>query len=148
MKVTEAEEQLIFHALGYGYEPTWNEKRREDRNWIGITPSDKDPDYLNIKNLVQKGYMEQGNNTPWGEEVYFATPVAEEYVVSLWEQKKKKNKPSRSKRRYQAYLEICDYYDFRGFKGFLDWLKITKEDEIMYPKECERIREFKQRWGI
>ena len=80
--LTETEEQLLFHTLGYDYEPRWNDKRREERNWFGTNPSNS-PDYLCIKSLIQKGYMIQGKNTPWGDETYFATPVAEEYVVNL-----------------------------------------------------------------
>lgn len=147
-QLSEAEERLLFHALGYSYEPRWNEGRREERNWIGIPPSEDDPYYLTVKALVQKGYMTQGQNTPWGEEVYFATPVAEDYVVNLWEKKKKKNKPSRSKRRYDAYSEWCDYYWQAPFRVYLEWLQL-KEDNLDWPEgEYERVKYFKSKWEI
>lgn len=146
-EITEKEEKIMFHTLGYDYKPSWNDNRSEYRNWFGIYPSDDNPDYLLIKSLVEKGYMQKDGETPWKEEVYSVTNKGNAYVVDLWFKKKKENKPSRSKRRYQAYLNWSEWHD-GSFKEFLDWLKITENDELYYPKECEVIREYKKRWQI
>jgi hypothetical protein len=146
-EITEKEEKIMFHTLGYDYQPRWNGTRHESRNWFGIYPSEDNEDYAVIKNLVEKGYMQKGNVTPWKEEVYFVTDKGSTYVIDLWSRKKKEAKPSRSKRRYQAYLEWCDWND-GSFMDFLRWLKITEKKELYCPEECEIIREYKRRWQI
>ena len=145
--MTDKEERIMFHTLGYDYQPRWNDDKGGYRNWFGIYPREDDKDYIIIKSLVEKGYMQKDGTTGGNEEVYSVTNKGKAYVVDLWFKKKKQNKPSRSKRRYQAYLAWCDCYD-GSFKDFLDWLKITEKDELYYPKECEYIREYKKRWQI
>lgn len=146
-EITEKEERIMFHTLGYDYQPRWNDNKGGYRNWFGIYPREDDNDYIIIKSLVEKGYMQKDGVIAGKEEVYSVTNKGIAYVVDLWFKKKKQNKPSRSKRRYQAYLHWCDCYD-GSFKDFLDWLKITEKDELYYPKECENIREYKKRWQI
>lgn len=146
-EITEKEEKIMFHTLGYDYQPRWNDDKGGYRNWFGIYPREDDGDYVSIKSLVEKGYMKKDGVIAWNEEVYSVTSKGIDYVIDLWNKKKKKNKPSRSKRRYQAYLDWCDWND-SSFKDFLDWLKITKKDELYYPEECEFIREYKRRWQI
>ena len=146
-EITEKEEKIMFHTLGYDYKPRWNDDKGGYRNWFGIYPNENDADYIAIKSLVEKGYMQKDGFTDWKEEVYSVTNKGNAYVVDLWFKKKKENKPSRSKRRYQAYLSWSDWND-GSFKDFLDWLKITERDELYYPKECEVIREYKKKWQI
>lgn len=146
-KVTEKEEKIMFHTLGYEYQPRWNDDKGGYRNWLGIYPNEDDGDYKAIKSLVEKGYMQKDGTTDWKEEVYSVTDIGRNYVVDLWLKKKERNKPSRSKRRYQAYLNWCDWNE-GSFKDFLDWLKITDKDELYYLEECEVIREYKKRWQI
>lgn len=146
-EITEKEEKIMFHTLGYDYKPMWNDDKGGYRNWFGIYPNENDADYIAIKSLVEKGYMQKDGLTDWKEEVYSVTNKGNAYVVDLWFKKKKENKPSRSKRRYQAYLSWSDWND-GSFKDFLDWLKITEKDELYYPKECEVIREYKKKWQI
>ena len=145
--MTEKEERIMFHTLGYDYQPRWNDDKGGYRNWFGIYPREDDNDYIIIKSLVEKGYMQKDGTTDWNEEVYSVTDIGKDYVVDLWLKKKKQNKPSRSKRRYQAYLDWCECND-GSFKDFLDWLKITEKDELYYPKEVEVIKEYKKRWHI
>ena len=123
-KITEKEEKVMFHALGYDYQPRWNDDKGGYRNWFGIYPNKDNGDYIAIKSLVEKGYMQKDGTTAWNEEVYSVTNKGNAYVVDLWFKKKKEAKPSRSKRRYQAYLDWCDWND-GSFKDFLDLLKIT-----------------------
>ncbi len=144
----ENEEKIMFHTLGYDYQPRWNDNKGGYRNWFGIYPREDDKDYIVIKSLVEKGYMQKDGDTPWKEEIFSVTEDGKEYVVDLWEKKKKENKPSRSKRRYQAYLYWGEYISDGTFKDFLRWLKITKEDEIEFPEGCAMCREFKRKWGI
>lgn len=145
--MTEKEERIMFHTLGYDYQPRWNDNKGGYRNWFGIYPREDDNDYIIIKSLVEKGYMQKDGTTDWNEEVYSVTDIGKDYVVDLWLKKKKQNKPSRSKRRYQAYLDWREYND-GSFKDFLDWLKITEKDELYYLEKCEVIREYKKRWQI
>ena len=149
IEITEKEEKIMFHTLGYDYQPRWNDDKGSYRNWFATTANEEDLDYQTIKSLVEKGYMIKSGNTEWGNEwVYSVTDIGKDYVVDLWLKKKKENKPSRSKRRYQAYLDWCDWNVDVTFKDFLDWLKITEKDELYYPEECEVIREYKKRWQI
>ena len=149
IEITEKEERIMFHTLGYDYQPRWNDDKGSYRNWFATTANEEDLDYQTIKSLVEKGYMIKSGNTEWGNEwVYSVTDIGKDYVVDLWLKKKKENKPSRSKRRYQAYLDWCDWNVDVTFKDFLDWLKITEKDELYYPEECEVIREYKKRWQI
>lgn len=149
IEITEKEEKIMFHTLGYDYQPRWNDDKGGYRNWFATTANEEDSDYRTIKSLVEKGYMIKSGNTEWGnEEVYSVTDIGKDYVVDLWLKKKKENKPSRSKRCYQAYLDWCDWNVDVTFKDFLDWLKITEKDELYYPEECEVIREYKKRWQI
>lgn len=147
MVMTEKEEEILFHTLGYNYNPRWNEKRKESRNWYGITPSETDDSYKSIISLVEKGWMQKNGNTPWGEEVFSVTEKGNIFVVTEWEKKKKENKPTRSKRRYQAYLDWIECYS-GTFREFLGWLKITEDKRLFLPKEVEIIEEFKRRWNI
>lgn len=148
IEITEKEEKIMFHTLGYDYQPRWNDDKGGYRNWFATTANEEDSDYRTIKSLVEKGYMIKSGNTEWGnEEVYSVTDIGKDYVVDLWLKKKKENKPSRSKRRYQAYLAWTDWND-GTFKEFLDWLKITEKKELFCEDECEVIREYKKRWQI
>lgn len=147
IEITEKEEKIMFHTLGYDYQPRWNDDKGGYRNWFGVYPSEDNGDYKAIKFLVEKGYMQKDGTTDWKEEVYSVTDVGKNYVVDLWLKKKKENKPSRSKRRYHAYLYWSEYNN-SSFKDFLDWLKITEKDELYYPEECDTIREYKKRWQI
>lgn len=146
VEITEKEERIMFHTLGYDYQPRWNDTVSY-RNWFGIYPSEDNEDYIAIKSLVKKGYMQKDEVTAWKEELYSVTNIGKNYVVDLWLKKKKQNKPSTSKRRYQAYLNWSDWHGC-SFKDFLAWLKITEKDEIYYPEECEVIKEYKKRWQI
>lgn len=146
-EITEKEERIMCHTLGYDYQPRWNDDKGGYRNWFGIYPREDDEDYFTIKSLVEKGYMRKDGATAWGEEVYSVTNKGNTYVVDLWLKKKKEARPSRSKRRYQAYLDWCDWND-GSFKDFLDWLKITKKKELFCEKECEVIKDYKKRWQI
>lgn len=145
-KITEKEEKVMFHTLGYDWQPRWNDDKGGYRNWFGIYPSEDNGDYIAIKSLVEKGFM-QKEGTLGKEEVYSVTNKGNTYVVDLWFKKKKENKPSRSKRRYQAYLDWSEW-NIGSFKDFLDWLKITAEDELYYPEKCKVAREYKKRWQI
>lgn len=147
MEITEKEEKIMFHTLGYDYQPRWNDDKGGYRNWFGIYPNEDDGDYKAIKSLVEKGYMQKDGTTSRNEEVYSVTNKGKAYVVDLWLKKKKEAKPSRSKRRYQAYLDWCECND-GSFKDFLDWLKITEKDELYYHEEVEFIKEYKKRWQI
>ena len=146
--MTEKEEQILFHTLGYEYKPNWNDKRRENRNWYGITPSETDDDYKTVLSLVEKGWMQKDGDVSWGEEVFSVTQKGIDYVVDLWQKKKKDNKPSRSKRRYQAYWDWSDCYASGTFKDFLHWLSPTEEERILYPEEVRIVEDFKRRWNI
>ena len=146
-EITEKEERIMFHTLGYDYQPRWNDDKGGYRNWFGIYPSEDNKDYIAIKSLVEKGYMQKDGQTAWKEEVYSVTNKGNAYVVDLWFKKKKQNKPSRSKRRYQAYLAWCEWND-GSFKDFLDWLKITEKDELYYPEMVKVIKDYKKRWQI
>ena len=146
-KLSIKEEQILFHTLGYDYQPRWNDAKGGYRNWFGIYPNEDDKDYIAIKSLVEKGYMQKDGVTDWNEEIYSVTNKGNVYVVDLWYKKKKENKPSRSKRRYQAYLDWLECFS-GSFKDFLNWLKITDDDRIFCPKEVKCVEEFKKRWGI
>ena len=146
-EITEKEERIMFHTLGYDYQPRWNDDKGGYRNWFGIYPREDNKDYITIKSLVEKGYMQKDGVIAWGEEVYSVTNKGNTYVVDLWLKKKKQNKPSRSKRRYQAYLDWCECND-GSFKDFLNWLKITEKDELYYSEEVEFIKDYKKRWQI
>ena len=147
-EITEKEARIMFHTLGYDYEPRWNDTKGGYRNWFATTANEEDSDFQAIKSLVEKGYMEESGKLEWGnEKVFSVTKIGQDYVVDLWLKKRKENKPSRSKRRYQAYLDWCDWND-GSFKDFLGWLKITKEKELFCEDECYVIREYKKRWNI
>ena len=147
--MTKNEEQILFHSLGYDYEPRWNDDRGGYRNYFCTTGNSEDNDYITIQSLVEKGYMEfAGNDSFGGNYKYFSvTQKGIDYVVDLWKKKKKENKPTRSKRRYQAYLDWSECNDC-SFKDFLDWLTIKEEDRTLYPEEVRIVEEFKKRWNI
>ena len=145
MELTQAEEKIMFHTLGYSFQPGWNETRTENRNWFGINPDTED--HLIIQKLVEKGYMRKSGNTPWGEEIFSVTDIGISYVTDLWLRKKKENKPNRSKRRYQAFLAWTEGFS-GNFKDFLDWLCVTEEMRLYSPKEVDVIEDFKRRWNI
>ena len=147
INLTKNEEQILFHTLGYSYEPYWNEKRREDRNFYGITPCESD-EYKSLLSLVERGWMVKCNSTPWGEDVFSVTEKGNIFVVTEWEKKKKENKPSRSKRRYRAYFDWTECYASGTFKDFLLWLSPKEKDRILYPEEVKIVEEFKRRWNI
>ena len=146
-EITEKEERVMFHTLGYAYQPWWNDDEGGYRNWFGIYPNEDNGDYIAIKSLVEKGFMRKDGTTDWKEEVYSVTDIGKNYVVDLWLKKKKENKPNIGKRRYQAYLSWKDWND-GSFMDFLRWLKITDKKELYCPEECEIIREYKKRWQI
>lgn len=98
-EITEKEEKIMFHTLGYDYQPRWNDDKGGYRNWFGICPSEDNEDYIAIESLVEKGFMQKDGTTAWKEEVYSVTDKGKAYVVDLWLKKKKEIKPSRSKRR-------------------------------------------------
>lgn len=142
-ELTTVEEKILFHTLGYDYEPRWNDNNGGYRNFFATTDSN---DIKIIESLIDKGYM-QRNKDVFNEQVFSVKDKGIVYVIDLWGKKKKQNKPTRSKRRYQAYLDWTDCYS-GNFKDFLDWLKITERDELFYPKEVAIIRDFKRRWSI
>lgn len=145
-ELNKSEEHILFHTLGYDYEPRWNDNRGGYRNWFGTTSNSVD--YPVIQTLIEKGYMKKDGNSPWGnEEVFSVTEIGKDYVIDLWKKKKKKNKPSRSKRRYQAYFDWLDCYN-GSFGDFLKWLIVKEEDEWLYPKEFKYVKEFKKKWEI
>ena len=145
IEFTPKEEKIMFHTLGYDYQPHWNDDKGGYRNWFGTHSNTVD--YQVIQKLIEKGYMQKDGDTAWNEEVFSVTDIGKDYVVDLWLKKKKENKPSRSKRRYQAYLDWCDWWG-GTFYEFLGWLQITKDRELFCEKECETVREFKRRWQI
>ena len=53
-EITEKEERIMFHTLGYDYQPRWNDNKGGYRNWFGIYPREDDKDYISIKSLVKK----------------------------------------------------------------------------------------------
>ena len=64
--MTEKEERILFHTLGYDYEPRWNDDRGGYRNYFYTTGNSEDNDYIIIQSLVEKGYMEfVGNDFFW-----------------------------------------------------------------------------------
>ena len=69
MEITEKEEKIMFHTLGYDYQPRWNDDRGGYRNWFVTTANKEDSDYQTIKSLVEKGYMQKDGTTDWNEEV-------------------------------------------------------------------------------
>lgn len=152
--MTKQDEHILFHTLGYNYNPQWYETRGDYRNFFGIYPSDEDSDYIRIKELVKDGFMEKGKNTPWGEEVYYVTDLGKEFVKNLWTKKKQENRPKKiGKRRYQAFLNHCDYFN-GDFKEFLEWLQIPKKKNDGKYHDCSEIEEiieienFKKRYEI
>ena len=150
INLTKNEEQILFHTLGYDYEPRWNDNRGGYRNYFYTTGNCDDNDYILIQTLVEKGDMELvGNDSFGGKGKYFnVTQKGIDYVVDLWKKKKKENKPSRSKRRYQAYRDWCEWNNDASFREFLSWLKITEDKRLFLSEEVEYIEEFKKRWGI
>ena len=149
INLTKNEEQILFHTLGYDYEPRWNDDRGGYRNYFCTTGNSKDNDYITIQSLVKDGYMEfAGNGSFDSNHKYFSvTQKGIDYVVNLWKKKKKENKPTRSKRRYQAYWDWEECYG-GTFREFLGWLKITEDMRLFCPKEVEIVEDFKKRWNI
>ena len=147
--MTEKEEKILFHTLGYDYYPRWNDNRGGYRNYFCTTANCDDNDYITIQSLVKDGYMEFVSCDYFGSNYkYFrVTQMGIDYVVDLWKKKKKENKPTRSKRRYQAYLDWEECY-VGTFREFLGWLKITEDMRLFCPKEVEIVEEFKRRWNI
>ena len=90
-EITEKEEKIMFHTLGYDYQPRWNDDKGGYRNWFGIYPSEDNGDYIAIKSLVEKGYMQKDGVTDCKEEVYSVTNKGNAYVVDLWLKKKKRS---------------------------------------------------------
>ena len=148
--MTKQEEQILFHTLGYDYQPRWNDTRGGYRNYFCTAGNSDDNDYIAIQSLVKDGYMEFAGNDSFGSDYkYFSvTQKGIDYVVDLWQKKKKENKPSRSKRRYQAYRDWTECYASGTFKDFLHWLSPTEEERILYPEEIREVEEFKRRWNI
>ena len=145
--ITQKEEKIMFHTLGYDYQPRWNDDKGGYRNWFGTYPNTVD--YPVIQSLIEKGYMQKDGITQWGnEEVFSVTDKGISYVTDLWKQKKKDNKPSRSKRRYEAYFDWLECIADGNFKDYLMWLKIDKEEELYFPEKYAPVREFKKRWDI
>lgn len=141
IELTELEEDYLFHTLGYDYNPSWNTKRRENRNFFGTSSNDK-----TINSLVENGYMKVCGNH-FQETIYCATDKGIEYVERRFKEKvESAKKPTRSQRRYQAYLSISEYFD--DFGHFLRWLKVTDEDRILAPKDVEFVEDIKRRWNI
>ena len=54
IEITEKEEKIMFHTLGYDYQPRWNDDKGGYRNWFGIYPSEDNGDYIAIKSLTKK----------------------------------------------------------------------------------------------
>ena len=92
IEITEKEEKIMFHTLGYAYKPNWNDDKGGYRNWFGIYPSEDNGDYKAIKSLVEKGYMQKDGTTDWNEEVYSVTDIGKDYVVDLWLKERKQTK--------------------------------------------------------
>lgn len=89
IEITEKEEKVMFHTLGYEYQPRWNDDKGGYRNWFGIYPSEDNGDYIAIKSLVEKGYMQKDGVTAWKEE----TVTTKELVRRVIEwQNKNRNK--------------------------------------------------------
>ena len=149
INLTKNEEQILFHTLGYDYEPRWNDDRGGYRNYFCTTGNCDDNNYIAIHKLVKDGYMEFAGKDSFGSNYkYFnVTQKGIDYVVDLWKKKKKENKPTRSKRRYQAYRDWCDWND-GPFREFLSWLKITEDKRLFCAEEVGYIEEFKKRWNI
>jgi hypothetical protein len=53
IEITEKEEKIMFHTLGYEYQPRWNDDRGGYRNWFGIYPSE-DNGIILLSNLLLK----------------------------------------------------------------------------------------------
>ena len=132
------EEEILFHTLGYDYNPRWNDDRGGYRNYFCTTINNNNNDYVTIQKLVKDGYMKFESLEFANGQIYSATQKGIDYVVDLWKKKKKKNKPTRSKRRYQAYRDWCDW-DNGSFREFLNWLKITKNKRLFCTEEVECI---------
>lgn len=142
--MTELEEDYLFHTLGYDSKPSWNSKRRENRNFFGTSSNDE-----TINSLVENGYMKVCDKH-FQETIYCATDKGVEYVERRFKEKvESAKKPTRSQRRYQAYFDWCDTFD-GTFKDFLDWLSLKgmKEYPSLFEKELKIIKDFKRRWNI
>lgn len=94
MNLTNKEEQILFHTLGYDYNPRWNDDRRGCRNYFCTSGKSDNNDYIIIQKLVKDGYMEfVGNDYFGGSLKYFrVTQKGIDYVVDIWLKKKKENK--------------------------------------------------------
>ena len=66
------EEKILFHTLGYDYEPRWNDDRGGYRNYFCTTGNSEDNDYITIQSLLEKGY-----STPLVADVHFNPNVAD-----------------------------------------------------------------------
>ena len=146
-QLTEEETEIMFHALGYSSSPRWYDNKGGYRNYF--CTAENCFQYDVIQNLVRDGLMEYcpASSSFDNYEYYVVTREGIDYVVNLWNERKKKGKPSRSKRRYQAYRDWCDW-NCGSFKDFLDWLTVTEEMKLHLPEEVECIKEFKKRWCI
>lgn len=138
--MTENQERILFHTLGYEYKPYWNSSPlgRESRNFYAVSSDCSEiPD---LTSLVENGFMEKNEIAPFNNVLYHATKIGEKYVIQ--EYKKRLNaapKPTRSQRRYLAYKDISEYYTFQeGFKGFLKWID---SDEDM-------AKDLKKKWKV
>ena len=141
--MTTEEEQILFHTLGYEYNPCWRTSRREIRNdYYGAKD---DPQ---IQKLVADGYMEYMSDGWVADHAYYRlTDKGISFVEEEYNKKKAlAKKPTRSQRRYLAYLDISDagYFD-NDFPGFLKWIsgKATGEET-----DYEIWKELKDRWRI
>lgn len=133
-ELTEQELRILFHALGYSFEPRWFEGQKEPyRNAYVISAKVHDD---TIFGLTEKGYL-----YPLRElcemRSFAVTEKGIELVKKLFEEKKQKIKPKKkSTRRYEAYC-----WNREAFGDFRKFLFALKEDS-------EEVRNFKKKWDI
>ena len=75
INLTKNEEQILFHTLGYDYEPRWNDDRGGYRNYFCTTGNSEDNDYILIQTLVEKDI--------WNSQVTIVLVVIINTLVSI-----------------------------------------------------------------
>ena len=50
IEITEKEEKIMFHTLGYDYQPRWNDDKGGYRNWFSDSPKS----YIEWKSEVEE----------------------------------------------------------------------------------------------
>ena len=128
MKLSEKEEKILFHTLGYDYNPDWDTRNGGYRNYFASSGKADDGDYQTCRSLCRKKMM-RSNGRQYEHEYFSVTEEGEEYVKNLFEAKKKAawKRTTRSRRRYQCYCRMSEC--FASFRDFLLWLSSPDADD-------------------